>query len=375
VHVRHLQVTDFRNWERADLELSPGVTVLAGANGSGKTSLAEAIDYVATLGSHRVAGDIPLIRHGAARALVRVVVVSAGRELTVELEINKGGANRARVNRGAPSRARAVLGILRTVLFAPGDLALVSGEPGQRRGFLDDLLASRAPRFATVASDYERVLRQRSALLKTAGPGAGRAELPTLDVWDEHLAEYGAALLAGRLDLVADLAPHVTAAYRDIAPGAPALGIEYAASLPELPAGGSRAEPAALAGALRTGLAECRARELARGVCLVGPHRDDLALWLGAVPARGYASHGESWAAALALRLGAYRLLQADGLEPVLILDDVFAELDGQRRGALAAVAVEAEQAVVTAAVPGDVPPELVGRRVTVSGGEVLDGC
>ncbi len=374
MHVRHLQVTDFRNWERADLELAPGVTVLAGANGGGKTSLVEAIDYVATLGSHRVAGDIPLIRHGCARALVRAAVVSENRELTVELEINNGGANRARINRGAPSRARDALGILRTVLFAPGDLALVRGAPGQRRGFLDDLLASRAPRLGTVAADYERVLRQRSALLKTAGSGAARAELPTLEVWDEHLAEYGAVLLAGRLDLVTDLAPHVTTAYRDIAPGAPTLGIEYAASLPELPAGGPRAEPAALAEALRAGLAETRARELSRGVCLLGPHRDDLALWLGAVPAKGYASHGESWAAALALRLGAYRLLQADGIEPVLILDDVFAELDTERRGALAAVAGAAEQALVTAAVPGDVPPELAGRRVTVSGGEVLDG-
>jgi DNA replication and repair protein RecF len=375
VHVRHLQVTDFRNWERGDLDLSPGVTVLAGANGAGKTSLAEALDYVATLGSHRAAGDAPLVRHGATRALVRAAVVSGDRELAVEIEINKGKANRARVNRGAPSRARDALGILRTVLFAPSDLALVRGDPAERRRFLDDLLVSRAPRFAGVVSDYERVLRQRSALLKSAAAG-GQAVLGTLDAWDAHLAEYGAELTAGRADLLTDLAPHVCEAYREVAPGAPAAGIEYTASLPTAPSAGSRPDPAALAEALRAGLAEVRSRELARGVSLLGPHRDEVTLTLGAapaVPAKGYASHGESWALALALRLGAYRLLRSDGVEPVLLLDDVFAELDSERRGALAEVAAAAEQAVVTAAVAEDVPAGLSGRRVMIAGGEVAD--
>jgi DNA replication and repair protein RecF len=368
-----LQVTDFRNWERADLDLAPGVTVLAGANGAGKTSLLEAIDYLATLGSHRTAGDAPLIRHGAERALVRAAVVSAGRELVVELEIHKGRANRARVNRGAPSRARDALGILRTVLFSPSDLGLVRGEPAERRRFLDDLLVARAPRFAGVLADYERVLRQRSALLKTAGAAGGQADLATLDTWDEHLAQCGAALLAGRFDLVGELAPHVAAAYREIAPGAPAVAIQYTASLAGPPAGGPGADPSTLAHALRTRLAERRTQELARGVSLAGPHRDDLELGLGAAPARGYASHGESWALALALRLGAYRLLRAEGVEPVLILDDVFAELDSDRRAALAEVATGAEQTFVTAPVTEDVPAELAGRRVIVSGGEVLD--
>jgi DNA replication and repair protein RecF len=394
VYVRHLSVTDFRSWAAAEVAFEPGPSVLVGPNGQGKTNLVEAVGYCATLGSHRVATDAPLIRVGAERAVVRTAVVSAGRELLVELEINPGRANRARLNRTPLPRAREALGVLRSVLFAPEDLALVRGDPGERRRFLDELLVQRQPRYAGVRADYERVLKQRGALLKTAGlarRGGGTGDLRTLDVWDGHLATYGAELLAGRLALVAALAPLVAAAYAEIAAGRPrgragagsagggqagggstdgaGASIDYSCSLGDaLP---PAAESEVLAAAMLAELARVRPAEVERGVTLVGPHRDDLVLTLGGQPARGYASHGESWSYALALRLGSYELLSADGGEPVLILDDVFAELDLARRGRLAAIAAKAEQVLVTAAVPEDVPDELQGARYDVSDDEV----
>jgi DNA replication and repair protein RecF len=381
LYLRHLQVTDFRSWEQADLPLTPGATVLVGPNGQGKTNLLEAIGYLATLGSHRVATDAPLVRHGCERALVRAAVVNADRELTVELEITPGKANRARVNRGAIGRPRDILGILRTVLFSPEDLALVRGDPGERRRFLDELLVLRAPRYAAMRSDYERVLRQRNALLKTAGKRKGQREDPyalsTLEVWDNHLAASGAELLAARLDLVADLAPFTSTAYAELAPDSRQARISYRSSLGEaLPAGygtpgGERAEKEKLTVILAEALAAVRQAELERGVSLVGPHRDELDLILGEAPAKGYASHGESWSFALALRLGSYELLRDEAGEPVLLLDDVFAELDKRRRSRLADVASAAEQVLVTAAVDEDVPEELSGVRFAVSNGEV----
>jgi DNA replication and repair protein RecF len=381
MYLRHLQVTDFRSWEHIDLPLTPGATVLIGPNGQGKTNLLEAIGYLATLGSHRVATDAPLVRHGCERALVRAAVVNEDRELTIELEITPGKANRARVNRGAVGKPRDILGILRTVLFSPEDLALVRGDPGERRRFLDELLVLRAPRWAGVRADYERVLRQRNALLKTAGKRKGAREDPyalsTLEAWDNHLATIGAQLLAARLDLVADLAPHIAAAYAGVAPDSRPAKVCYRSSLggalPEgygIP-GGERADSDKLAGILVQALAEVRQAELERGVSLVGPHRDELELILGEAPAKGYASHGESWSFALALRLGSYELLRGETGEPVLLLDDVFAELDRRRRARLAEVAVGAEQVLVTAAVDEDVPEELMGTRFAVSNGEV----
>jgi DNA replication and repair protein RecF len=384
VYLRHLQVTDFRSWPQADLALEPGPTVLVGQNGRGKTNLLEAIGYVATLGSHRVATDAPLIRHGCERALVRVAVVNDDRELTVELEITAGRANRARVNRGAVGRPRDVLGILRTVLFSPEDLALVRGDPGERRRFLDELLVLRAPRYAGVRADYEKVLKQRNALLKTAGKRrTGREDpyaLSTLEVWDDHLAVTGAELLAARLNLVADLAPYTASAYMGVAPDSRPAKISYrsslGAALPEtygVP-DGERAQPEVLKDVLLNALGEARKAELERGISLVGPHRDELELILGEAPAKGYASHGESWSFALALRLGSYELLRAEAGEPVLLLDDVFAELDRKRRARLAEVAAGAEQVLVTAAVDEDVPSELAGRRFVVADGEISGG-
>jgi DNA replication and repair protein RecF len=359
VHLSRLAVADFRSWEAAELELTPGVTVLVGPNGVGKTNLVEAAGYLATLGSHRVATDAPLIRRGAERAVVRGLVVHHGRELSLELEITAGRANRARVNR-APAKPRDVLGILRTVLFAPEDLALVRGDPGERRRFLDDLLVARLPRYATVRADYDRVLRQRSALLKSARSGG---DLRTLDVWDGHLATHGAALLAGRLELVATIAPLAAEAFAEVAPSSEPITLSYKSSVE--PADGSLEE------ALLEALGRMRRQEVERGVCLVGPHRDDLELRLGEGPAKGYASHGESWALALALRLASYRMLRDDDVEPVLVLDDVFAELDVRRRRALADVARRAEQVLVTAAVAEDVPDGLDGVRFAVNGGQV----
>lgn len=381
MYLRHLQVTDFRSWELLDLPLEPGPTVLVGPNGRGKTNLLEAIGYTATLSSHRVATDTPLVRHGCERALVRTAVVNEGRELTVELEITPGKANRARVNRGAVGRPRDILGILRTVLFSPEDLALVRGDPGERRRFLDELLVLRAPRYAGVRSDYEKVLRQRNALLKTAGRRRSGTPDPyalsTLDVWDNHLAEAGAQLLAGRLDLVADLAPHTRDAYAGVAPDSRPAQISYRSSLGHaLPEGygvegGPQASVRELSEVLVRALGESRPAELERGVSLVGPHRDELDLVLGEAPAKGYASHGESWSYALSLRLGSYELLRAEAGEPVLLLDDVFAELDRKRRARLAEAAASAEQVLVTAAVDEDVPAELDGIRYSVSEGGV----
>ena len=379
MYVRQLQVTDFRSWEHAELDLQPGVAVLIGANGQGKTNLLEALGYLSTLGSHRVATDAALVRHGAQRAIVRTAVVHAGRELTVELEISPGRANRARINRSPVPRPREVLGVLRSVLFAPEDLALVRGDPGERRRFLDDLLVLRTPRMAGVRSDYDKVLRQRVALLKSAGAtrrsGAGTGDLRTLDAWDGHLARHGAELLGARLDLVAELAPHVIAAYRAVAPEAPDVQLDYRSSLGDaLPAevgAGGKADIDALEAAMLAELARVRLTEVERGVCLIGPHRDDLELALSGMPAKGYASHGESWSFALALRLGSYQLLRCGGAEPVLLLDDVFAELDTRRRARLAEVALAAEQVVVTAAVPADVPGELDGARFDVHEGQV----
>jgi len=386
MHLTHLSLRDFRSYPEVELPLDPGITTFVGPNGQGKTNLVEAVGYLATLGSHRVAQDAPLVRVGAERAVVRGQVVRRDRSLLVEVEIAPGRTNRARVSRSPVARPREVLGILSTVLFAPEDLALVKGDPAGRRAFLDDLLVARAPRFAGVRADYDRVVRQRTALLKSAGGRhrSGGVDLTTLDVWDSHLATAGAELLAARLQLVAALGPLVDKAYTAIAAGASgeqvSVGPASLAYRSSLAGDGALStvelEPdrERLVVALLEGLAAVRPAELDRGVCLVGPHRDDLVLTLGAMPAKGYASHGESWSFALALRLAAYDLLRGErdeGGEPVLVLDDVFAELDDRRRERLAGLVAGAEQVLVTAAVAGDVPAVLSGARVDVLGSQV----
>jgi DNA replication and repair protein RecF len=374
VHVTHLSLADFRSHPFVELDLEPGATAFVGPNGQGKTNLVEALGYVASQSSHRVATDTPLIRLGCQRSAIRAAVTRAEREILIELEIVSGGANRARVNRAPVAGARKALGLLRTVLFAPEDLALVKGDPDGRRRFLDDLLVSRAPRFAGVRSDYERILKQRNALLRAIKQGRG--DLRTLDVWDDQLARVGAELLAGRRYLVHLLAAGVAESYSEVADGRGDAVISYRSSLGTDLLDGPNPCRDALRVALLEAIVSRRATELERQVSLVGPHRDDLVLQLGDLPAKGYASHGESWSYALALRLASYHLLRADAGpdgdgEPVLILDDVFAELDSGRRDRLATLVKDAEQVLVTAAVPEDVPGILAGNRMDVMAGEV----
>jgi len=388
MYVAHLNLTDFRSYAQVDLALDPGITALVGPNGQGKTNLVEAIGYAATLGSHRVPSDAAMVRAGTNRAVVRARVVrelepGKPRATLVEIEVTPGKANRARINGANPVRARDALGILRTVLFAPEDLALVKGDPDGRRRFLDDLLVQLTPRIASVTQDYDRVLRQRSALLKSAGAArrGGGADLRTLDVWDAKLAQVGARIVVERRRLVETLRPHVEQAYEQVSSGQGAAVVSYKASLDAaLEVEGGADDPVDLVEAqLLEAMGRLRGKELDRGVCLVGPHRDDLVLTLGGLPAKGYASHGESWSFALALRLASYTVL-TDGVdaadwgpdgEPVLILDDVFAELDARRRERLAELVAPARQVLITAAVAGDVPEPLTGARVDVMGGEV----
>jgi DNA replication and repair protein RecF len=380
VHLTRLALTDFRSYAAADVMLEPGVTTFTGSNGQGKTNLVEAACYVATFASHRVATDAPLIRQGADRAILRAGIRSGGRDSLVEIEINPGRANRVRLNRAPAPRPREVIGVLRCVLFAPEDLAVVKGDPDQRRRYLDDLLVASRPRYAGVRADYERVLRQRNALLKSA---KARGGIPpsAMDVWDDHLIAAGAELTAARLRLVSELEPLVSRCYSAVSGTERDTAIRYRISASRQAGADDEAEPAAvdadlvsLSGLLRDALAARRRAELERGVSLVGPHRDELELQIGGMPARGYASHGESWSLALALRLAAYQLLRSTGEDPVLILDDVFAELDGDRRERLADLVRDADQVLVTAAVPQDVPAGLTGVRYTVSG-SVISGA
>jgi DNA replication and repair protein RecF len=396
-------LTDFRSYAQVDLPLGPGVTVLVGSNGIGKTNLMEAIGYLATLSSHRVSSDGPLVRFGTDRALVRARVVRGGQTTVLELEINASRANRGRINRSNPVRARDLLGICQTVLFAPEDLALVKGDPSNRRRFLDELLVSLVPRHSATRTDYDRVLKQRNALLKSARAGKFTpAHEATLDVWDQHMARAGAELLHARLELVERLRPHLAKAYAQLTDGSKEAGAVYRSTLQNLMdddggaalgAGGSStvAGAAVAASAVAEDLsyltveelteryvqafAGSRRKELERGISLVGPHRDELELILGEAPAKGYASHGETWSMCLSLRLASYYVMLDDartgGSAPILILDDVFAELDVQRRRKLAAIVSGAEQVLVTAAVDADIPDELSGRRVKVIPGGI----
>ncbi len=373
MYVAHLSLHDFRSYPELELDLEPGVTSFVGRNGQGKTNIVEAIDYLSRLSSHRVAADLPLVRRDAGRAVVRAAVVRDDRRAVLEIEINPGKSNRARVNRAQLPRARELLGLVRSVVFAPDDLALVKGDPTERRRFADDLLVlHQGARYAGTRSDYDRVLKQRNTLLKTARVRGSSADaaLSTLEVWDAHLARLGAEIMASRARLVDELTPLLGKAYEAVARGATRddATLAYRPSF-EVPTFDLPHDD--LEGAFLEEVARRRPDELDRGVSLVGPHRDDLLCSLGELPVKGYASHGESWSFALALRLASYELLRATGDDPVLILDDVFAELDTGRRAQLAELVAGAEQVLVTAAVAEDVPEGLRGRRFEVAGGEV----
>lgn len=390
--VEFLSLTDFRSYEQLDLSLVPGITVFVGSNGLGKTNIVEAIGYLASMSSHRVSSDGPLIRFGAERALVRARLVRGQQKTAVEMEINATKPNRARINRANPVRGRDAVGICRTVLFAPEDLALVKGDPANRRRFLDEMLTALVPRHAATRSDYERVLKQRNALLKSGRSGKfTEAHAATLDVWDQHMAVAGAQLLKARLDLLRLLQPHIAKAYEQLTDGSKLAGASYLSTLngalredesgdDEMDAGRKDLHGLSIEQLTQMYLAAFaaqRRKELERGVSLVGPHRDDVELTLGEAPAKGYASHGETWSMALSLRLASYYVFLADddtvAAAPILILDDVFAELDVQRRTRLAAIVATAEQVLVTAAVADDVPQTLEGRSVTVVAGGIVD--
>lgn len=399
MRISQLTLTDFRSYAQAELQLHPGPNVLLGFNGVGKTNIAEAIGYLSTLSSHRVSQDGPLVRHTAKQAFIRAEAHRGTRQARLEVEINPGRSNRARINRGNPVRATDVLGILRTVLFAPEDLELIKGSPGVRRRLLDDLAVQLRPALGRVRLDYEKVLKQRNALLKSIRhQGFTATHESTLEVWDHQLAEAGAHLLHARLKMLSALRPHVATAYQQLSGSVRTARLQYLSSLdapedpgaPEAPGPESEAENVELAaqpGALDVsalescsreeltalmlqGLNQARREERERGITLVGPHRDDLSLTLDEVPVKGFASHGETWSFALSLRLAAYRVMVDDdpeeGARPVLILDDVFAELDARRRRRLAELAAEAEQLIVTAAVDDDVPESLLGNALRV---------
>jgi DNA replication and repair protein RecF len=388
MHLERLELTDWRAYPHAGLALGPGVRVLVGANAQGKTNLLEAVHYLAVGSSHRVSADAPLVRAGAEAAVVRAVArvdteqgAREGRALRVELELRPGGRNRARVNGQPQPRVRDAIGLIRSVLFAPEDLALVRGDPSDRRRFLDDLLGQRRPAYLAAKGEYDRVLRQRNALLKQARPGRPDTGIDaTLATWTEALVRSGAALIAARVAVVHALAGPAGEAYGELVTGAPGgkadagVGLAYELStgrvIPAEPGAGVP-DPAALAEELAAGLAEVARSERERGITLAGPHRDELLLRLGDLPAKGFASHGESWSLALALRLASREVLREVGEDPIVLLDDVFAELDEGRRKMLAARCAGFEQVLVTAAVDGDVP--LVGPRHHVLGGTVTE--
>jgi DNA replication and repair protein RecF len=371
MRVERVELVDFRNHESLAVGLPAGVSVLVGANGVGKTNLLEAVGYLATLGSHRVGQDTSLVRAGADAALIRAVAIREGRRVQVDVEIRPGSGVRGRVNGAAVPRARDVLGVVRATMFAPEDLGLVRGDPEERRRFLDLLATQRLPRYLGSRQDYDRVLRQRNTLLRSAGGRLPAAGLATLDVWDEKLAAAGAEIWAERLRLVAALTPLVTRAYQQLAARDDLVEATYVSSLGGAAEPDPDPDPAKLGQALRERLLADRPREVERGVTLSGPHRDDLALTLRALPARTHASHGEAWSLALALRLGAHRLLADEGEEPVLLLDDVFAELDQRRRERVAEVAAAAEQALVTATVAAELPSALQAAMFHVEPGNV----
>lgn len=412
MYITDLALHDFRSYREVVLELEPGIVTFVGENGQGKTNLVEAIGYLATFTSHRVAADTALVRQGANAGVIRAKVRRGDSDVMVEIEILTGKANRARINRGN-ARPADLLGIVRAVVFAPEDLELIKGDPGARRRFLDNLMVQFRPRLAAVKSEYDKVLRQRGALLKTMAKARRRGgfyDEAALDIWDDQLTTYGAHIIAARAQIVAGLRPFVEEYYAELSGGQKVARIDYAANVDErrgwkLPpplnddggvashagapdeiraarerAGAHEAklqDVAATKAAFTEALREWRSREIERGVNLVGPHRDELELSLGTLPAKGFASHGESWSYALALRLGSWKLLRshvsgdwAEDEEPILILDDVFAELDARRRLRLAQIAQEAEQVFVTAAV-GDDLPELGGIRFEVREGQV----
>lgn len=380
--VEHLSLVDFRNYATAELALHRGPNVLVGRNGQGKTNLAKAIVFLATLGSHRVSSDAPMVRDGQDHAIIRARLSHGERKVLIEVQLNRQGSNKARIN-GSPSKTSELPRYAHVVLFAPEDLQIVRGDPSARRRFADQLLIQRTPRMAAVIADYDRVLKQRTALLKSARARGIRGDaLSTLDVWDDKLVSLGSEIIAARQRLAADLQQPMTDAYAAIAGADHRPELEWALSVrggdPEEGddiAAGAASDRENIAELFRSALTAKRTQELERGLTLTGPHRDDLLLRVRGLPVKGYASHGESWSVALSLRLASAELLRSESPagDPVLILDDVFAELDADRRQRLAGLTAEYEQVVVTAAVEEDIPEALHRHVVRITAGTISD--
>ncbi len=371
MHVISLTAVDFRSYSFVEINLEPGVTTFIGSNGQGKTNLVEAISYCSTLSSHRVSQDLPLVKSDQPRAIVRTGVKYLDRTNWLEVEIWPSKTNKAKLNGSDCKKTKEILGILQTVTFSPEDLILVKGDPGDKRYFLDELLVQKSSSYAGVKSDYDRVLKQRNALLKSAGPARKNnldSVLATLDVWNDQLVNFGSQIIFARNQIINELLPYVSKSYAELAPASKALNIKY---LPNV-ATESMSQPD-LVVAMKEKLKERQQDELDRGLTLVGPHRDDMEITIGELPAKGYASHGESWSVALALKLASFDLLKATSPagDPVLILDDVFAELDAARRNQLIVRVKNVEQVLITAAVMEDVPKELVGNKLFVNNGKV----
>jgi DNA replication and repair protein RecF len=371
MHVISLTAVDFRSYSFVEINLEPGVTTFLGSNGQGKTNLVEAISYCSTLSSHRVSQDPPLVKADQPRAIVRTGVKYLDRTNWLEVEIWPSKTNKAKLNGSDCKKTKDILGILQTITFSPEDLILVKGDPGQRRYFLDELLVQKSSSYAGIKTDYERVLKQRNALLKSAGPARRNnldSVLSTLDIWNEQLINFGSQIILARHQIINELLPYVSKSYAELAPSSKALNITY---LPNVSAENMTLND--LVAAMKQKLQERQQDELDRGLTLVGPHRDDLEIMIGELPAKGYASHGESWSVALALRLASFDLLKATSPagDPVLILDDVFAELDVARRNQLILRVKNVEQVLITAAVAEDVPKELVGNKLYVNNGKV----
>jgi len=385
VYVTHLALTDFRNYETVEVPMVRGANIFVGSNGQGKTNLVEALGYLSTLGSHRVSSDHAMIRAGQDSAIVRARLEHDDRQVLAEVQLNRTSANRAQVNR-SPIKTRELPRYFASVLFAPEDLALVRGEPSGRRRFMDELLVQRSPRMSGVMTDYERVLKQRNTLLKSArSSGLKENQLSTLEIWDERLIALGAEIIEARSALVAELLPEVARAYSAIAGEEHSASLSTYLSILSSGADDDAIDDAATRGGVisaadaaanyKNALARLRRAELDRGLTLAGPHRDDLVLTLNGLPARGYASHGESWSFALSLKLASAEILRRESAlgDPVLILDDVFAELDEARRARLANAVGGFEQVLITAAVLDDVPEALAGHIVKIKAGRVVE--
>ncbi len=367
--VQALNLHNFRSYSDVVVECEPGVNIFVGANGQGKTNIVEAIYYLATLSSHRVASDLPLVLAGQSSAVIRARFMEEDRSVNIDIEISPGKTNRANINRSPVARVRDILGIIRAVMFAPEDLALVKGDPSDRRKFLDETLVQRSPRFAGVKTDYEKIVKQRNALLRS--PNKENID-STLDVWNEQLIRVGTEIIHSRMELLRDLQPLFTQRYLEICGGDHAVSSsEISVTYHSQYLSSTELSPAEIAEEFRSALNMRKKDEMIRGVTLVGPHRDDFLITLGDLPLKGFASHGESWSAALALRLASADVLRSDGVEPIIILDDVFAELDTLRRDTLVDLVADSPQVFITAAVESDIPTSMGGKRYVVTKGSV----